>query len=155
MKLFYKGFFFFFFFSCSLMAGAQVWFQAHTRHIFQGLFVVMLSEWITIRFIVQGWMSDFPSTAGSFSWRELTEAPIMCSLVQTVALVQTLRHRNLLRMLAWRKLMKRGEKKVFKWHLKYWVFHSFYKLFCEKEGRRSHNKFTCKNGVIIYGYKIR
>lgn len=29
MKLFYEGFFFF---SCSLMAGAQVWFQAHTTH---------------------------------------------------------------------------------------------------------------------------
>lgn len=63
----------------------------------------------------------------------------MYSLVQTVGLVQALRHRNLLHKLAWRKLMKRGKKKkkkrLSKWLLKYLVTHSFYKLFCEKEGR--------------------
>lgn len=65
------------------MAAAQVWFKP-TWHIFQGLFAVMLAGWITIRFIVQWYMSNFPSTAGSFSWRKLTETPIMHSLVQTV-----------------------------------------------------------------------
>lgn len=65
-------------------------------------------------------MSDFPSTAGSFSWRELTEVPIMYSLVQTVGLGQTLRDRHLLHMLTWRKLMKRAKKDFLSGFLNIW-----------------------------------
>lgn len=51
-----------------------------------GLFswpLFVMQAWrITIRFIVQRYMSNFPSTAGRFCWRELTEASIIHAAVK-------------------------------------------------------------------------
>lgn len=56
--------------------------NAQCQGCLRGQRFVMQASWITIRFIVQQYMSNFPSTAGRFSSRELTQASIIHTTVK-------------------------------------------------------------------------